>query len=123
MTEEQARNQALAVGGAMLITFVGLGHEFIGLTLFPGAEVYFGGLVGWYAAGLACIAAGLALLAATLGLIRLRLAVPLAIGVAIAGAGAIVLVAVLRGQFHLFALALVVAGLLIAWCHPKSLTE
>lgn len=123
MTKEQARYQALSAGGAMLITFIGVCHEFVGLTLFPGAEVYFGGLVGWHLAGLSCIAVGLVLLAASLGLIRFKRVAAVALVVAVLAVGVMILAAVERGQFHVFALAAFIAGALIAWCYPKSLPQ
>jgi len=123
MTDEQARHQALAASGGAVTIFVGLGHEFVGLTLYPGAEAYFFGPVGWNAAGIACLLAGIALLAAALKLIRPPTWTVVATGIllAIAGAGAMALVAVLHRPFHLFALALVVWGLIVAYSYPRSL--
>src|SRR5689334_14352438 len=110
MTEEQARYQALAASGGAVTILVGLGHELVGLTLYPGAEAYFFGPIGWNAAGIACVLAGVALLAAALKLVRLPTWTVVVTGIllAIGGAGAMALVAILHRPFHLFALALVV---------------
>lgn len=122
MTKEQARNQALAASGGALTVFIGLCHEFVGLVLFPWGEAFFGGPVGWHLAGLICIAVGVGLFAGALRLVRFPV-VPVAIVLSVAGVAVTVITAVLTQQFHLFALTLAVSGVVIAYCHPRSLAH
>lgn len=122
MTRRQARDQALAAGGAMIVTFIGLIHIVVGETIFPWAPAFVGGYAIWYAMGGACLAFGLALLAATLGLMRMPVVWP-CIAVAMGSLALTALVAAVKGEFHFFAVVLAAASLIIAWRHPKSLTE
>ena len=119
MTKEQARNQALAASGAMIIAFIGVVHEVVGETLFPWAPAFVGGYLIWYAMGAACIAFGLALLGATLGMVRLPVVWP-CIALAVGTIGLTVFVEIVHGQFHFFAVSLAVAGLMTAWFYRKS---
>src|SRR5690349_16737294 len=101
MTKEQARNQALAVSGAMIVAFIGVVHEVVGETIFPWAPAFVGGYAIWYAMGAACLAFGLALLAATLRLTRMPVVVP-CIVLAVGALGLTVFISVVKGEFHFF---------------------
>jgi hypothetical protein len=92
--------RALASAGAVLVAYVGVVHEVIGTTLYPEGPAFFGGSVGWHAAGLGAIAAGGLLLLAALG----RARVPWR---AIAAT-------VLERSFYLFATTLPLAALAVA---------
>jgi hypothetical protein len=105
--------RALASAGAVLVAYVGVVHEVIGTTLYPEGPAFFGGSVGWHAAGLGAIAAGGLLLLAALG----RARVPWrAIAATVGGAGAFVALqdAVLERSFYLFATTLPLAALAVA---------
>jgi len=119
MTKEQARNQALAASGAMIVAFIGVVHVVVGETIFPWAPAFVGGYVIWYAMGVACLAFGLALLAATLGLVRLPVVWP-CIVLAVGSLALTALVEVIHREFHFFAVALAVAGAMTAWFYRKS---
>lgn len=119
MTQEQARAQALAVSGAVVIAFIGMIHEVVGETIFPWAPAFVGGYVIWYAMGALCLAFGVGMMAATLGLARLPVVWP-CIVIAVGSLALTVLVAVVKGEFHFFAVSLAVAGLATAWFHRKS---
>lgn len=99
--------------GAVLLIYVGLAHEMIGLELYPEGATLFGGMAGWHAAGLLLILGGLLILAGALGVLWVPMAT---LGAAIAAAGfAVALVhAVTEGRSHFFALTLLVAGAAIA---------
>ncbi len=113
MTELVSRRQALACAGATLLAYVGVIHEVVGATLYPDGPLFFGGTVGWHAAGLGLLATGVALAAATLGVVRLPV-VALALALGAAGAVAVAGEAWVHGGFHLFAFTMVVAGLGVA---------
>ena len=119
MTREQARHQALAVSGAVVIAFIGVVHVVVGETIFPWAPAFVGGYVIWYAMGVACLAFGLALVAATLGFIRFPV-VWSCIVLAIGSLALTALVEVIHGEFHFFAVALAAAGVTTAWFYRKS---
>ena len=119
MTKAQARYQALAVSGAMIVAFIGVVHDVVGETIFPWAPAFVGGYVIWYAMGAACLAFGLALVAATLRLVRMPVVVP-CIALAVGGFALTALVAIVKGEFHFFAVSLALAGLMTAYFHPKS---
>lgn len=119
MTKEQARAQALAVSGAVIIAFIGVVHEVVGETIFPWAPAFVGGYFNWYAMGAACLAFGLALLAATLGFIRMPVVAP-CIVLAVGALALTAFVAVVQGEFHFFAVSLAAAGAMTAWFHRKS---
>jgi uncharacterized membrane protein len=112
--EEQAsRRRALACLGAGLVAYVGVAHEVVGTTLFPYAPAVFGGPIPFHAVGVAGIVTGLLMVAGTLGLVRVPL-VPLGVVLGALGAAIFVLTAGRYGDFHLFALTLSLAGLLVA---------
>ncbi len=119
MTDEQARYQAFAVSGAVIVAFIGLVHEFVGEALWPWAPALVGGYPIWYSMGAACVLAGLALLAATLGFLRFNVTLACAV-LAAAAVGATVLVAVTHQVFHFFAVSLAVAAVATAYFHRKS---
>jgi len=119
MSREGALYQSLAACGAAVITFVGVCHEAVGATLFPWGPAFLGGPVGWHGTGLVAIAAGLALLGGTLGLFSFPV-VPLALVAAAIGVFFLVAAAVVHGQFHVFALAVVCCGTLTAYCHRRA---
>jgi len=119
MTKEKARYQALAASGAMIVAFIGVVHVVVGETIFPWAPAFVGGYVIWYAMGVACLAFGLGLLAATLGLIRMPVVIP-CIVLAVGSLALTVLVEVIYGEFHFFAVALAVAAATTAWFYRKS---
>jgi hypothetical protein len=106
--------RALASAGAVLVAYVGVVHEVIGTTLYPDGPAFFGGSVGWHAAGLGAIAAGGLLLLASLGVAR----VPWRVLAAVVGAsGALVALAdaLTERSFHLFAATLPIAALAVAF--------
>ena len=113
MTELVSRRQALAFAGATLLAYVGVVHEVVGTRLYPDGPLFFGGTIGWHAAGIGLIAAGAALAVAALGVFRLPV---VALSLTLGGAGAVVFVeeALVHGGFHLFALTMVVAGAVVA---------
>jgi len=119
MTREQARAQALAVSGAVIITYVGIIHVAVGASIWPWAPAFVGGEVNWYVMGVVCIAFGLALVAATLRLVRLPVLAMCAVGVAM-GVGLIVLVALVKDLFHFYAASLAVACVMTAYFHRKA---
>lgn len=116
---ETARYRALAASGAVLVAFVGVCHEVVGETLFPWGPAFVGGALPWHALGFFAIAIGLNLLLATLGLGHFPV-VPFALAMAVVGAFFTIVAAVLHGQFHLFALTVCGAGLLVAHAHAKA---
>jgi hypothetical protein len=106
------RGRTLACGGGLLVAYVGLCHEMVGLPLFPHALAWFGGPVPFHLAGVAGIALGLLITAAALG----RAPVPVApLGVVAMAIGALVVAieAVWNRGFHFFACSLFVAGVLV----------
>ncbi|MEW6366745.1 MAG: hypothetical protein AB1714_19120 [Acidobacteriota bacterium] len=122
MSREGAVYQSLASCGAALIAFIGLCHEFVGQVLFEWGPSLFGGTLGWHAAGLLFIALGLLMLGGTLRLIEFPV-VPLsalmtAIGIAVGAFAATV-----HRQFHLFAFATAVAGIITAFCHRRAIAR
>lgn len=114
-----ARYRALAACGAAIITFIGVCHEVVGAVLFPWGPAFVGGALPWHGLGLFVIAAGSNVLAGTLGLVRFPV-VPFAILAAILGAFFVVVAAVLHGQFHFFALAASLAGVLTAYAQRQA---
>jgi len=119
MTREQARAQALAVSGAVIIAFIGVVHEVVGETIFPWAPAFVGGYATWYAMGAACLAFGLALTAATLGFLRMPVVWPCIVA-AVGAVGLTVLVAVVQGEFHFFAMSIAAAAVMTAYFHRKA---
>jgi len=119
MSRQGARYQSLAASGAAVITFVGVCHEAVGATLFPWGPAFLGGPVGWHGTGLFAIAAGLGLLGGTLGLFRFPV-VQLSLLASAIGVFFLVATAVLHGEFHVFALAVVCCGALTAYCHRRA---
>jgi hypothetical protein len=105
--------RALASAGAILVAYVGVVHEVIGTTLYPDGPAFFGGSVGWDAAGLGAIAAGCALLLAALGRARVPWRV-LAVVVGASGAFVALEDALHEHSFHLFAATLPIAALAVA---------
>ncbi len=122
MLDPHTFHRSLAASGAALVVFIGLSHEFVGAALFPWAPAIFGGSVGWHAVGLAGIVAGLLLFAGTLHLVRVPV---VTLSSVVAGLGALVTAytAVVHSQFHFFAVALCLAGVLVAVCHPRAERE
>lgn len=119
MSKDEALHQSLASCGATLIAFVGVCHEAAGDVIFPWGPAFLGGPIGWHGVGLFGIASGLLLLAGTLHLFRFPV-VPFALFAAAIGSFFFVATAALHGEFHAFALAVVCAGLLTAYCHPRA---
>lgn len=122
MSKEQALYQSLASCGAVLIAFIGVCHEVAGHIVFPWAPAALGGPIGWHGAGISTVVLGVLLLAGTLGLIRFPV-VPLALIVALAGAVIGVFTAVVHHQFHLFALALAIAGVTTAFFDRRAAAQ
>jgi hypothetical protein len=119
MSKEEARYQSLASCGATVVAFVGLCHEVAGHIIFPWGPAFLGGPIGWHGVGLFAITSGLLLLGGTLRVIPFPV-VPFALFGSAIGVFFVVATAVLHREFHVFALAVVLAGLLIAYCHPKA---
>ncbi|MDQ3982593.1 MAG: hypothetical protein M3271_07940 [Actinomycetota bacterium] len=120
ISEEEALYRSLASCGAALIAFVGVAHEAVGDNLFPWGPGLLGGSVGWHGTGLLVIALGLLLLGGTLRLYRFPV-VPLALSAAALAAFFVVFAAVRHRQFHMFALAGFLAGIVTAYFHRKAL--
>jgi hypothetical protein len=104
--------RALASAGAVLVAYVGVVHEVIGTRLYPDGPAFFGGSVGWHAAGLGAIAAGGVLLLAALGRARVPWRVVAAV-VGVSGAVVALADAVIERSFHLFAATLPIAALAV----------
>ena len=83
----------------------------VGARLYPDGPAYFGGPLGWHAAGLSLVGLGVAMMGGTLGLARVPI-VPLALVGIVAGAVSVVGDAVVHGGIHFFASTMVVAGAL-----------
>jgi uncharacterized membrane protein len=107
------RRRALATAGAVLVAHVGLVHEVVGAKLYPDGPAFFGGALGWNAAGVLGIALGIAMAAGALEFAAVPL-VPLATVAIAAGAVCVVGEALQHGGFHFFAATLVAAGALVA---------
>ena len=120
MSTNPALHQSLASCGAMLIAFIGACHEMVGSTLFPWGPALFGGPLGWHALGWFVIVGGLLALAGTLRLIRWFPVLPFAWMAAWVAGGLVVYTALAHHAFHFFALAASLAGLVTAYCHPRS---
>ena len=119
MVDPQTVHRSLAASGAVLVAFIGLSHEFVGASLFPWGPAAFGGPIGWHGVGVSGILAGLLLLAGTLRLVAFPV-FSLAAVIAVLGAGIGAYTAVARGQFHFFAFALSLSGVLVAFCHRRA---
>ncbi len=122
MSKEQALYQSLASCGAVLIAFIGVCHEVAGHIVFPWAPAALGGPIGWHGAGVSTFFLGVLLLAGTLGLIKFPV-VPFALIVTVAGAVIGVFTAVVHHQFHLFALAIVIAGATTAFFYRRAAAQ
>jgi hypothetical protein len=117
--EQELVARALASAGAILIAYVGVVHEVVGRKLYPDGPAWFGGLVGWHAAGVATIAAGGLLLLAALG----RARVPWrAIAAAVGAISAVVALAEALQEhgFHLFAVTNTIAALGVVICLRRT---
>jgi hypothetical protein len=122
MSRQAAVDQALATSCAAIIAFIGVCHEFVGAALFPWGPDFFGGAIGWHAIGVFAIASGLLAMAGTLHLMRVP--IPLLSMVAVgAGAAIAVATAVLHGQFHMFAIAVALAGFGMTVFHRRAMTD
>jgi hypothetical protein len=119
MSRQRALYQSLAASGAAVITFVGVCHEAVGATLFPWGPAFLGGPIGWHGTGLVAIATGLGLVGGALGLFPFPV-VQLSLLASAIGVFFVVATAVLHGQFHVFALAVVCCGALTAYCHRRA---
>jgi len=119
MSQQQAVYQSLAASGASLIAFIGVCHEFVGDTLFPWAPAFLGGPIVWHSLGLLTIVLGLLLLAGTLRLIEFPV-ISFSLVTAAVGLVLVAVVASLHHQFHMFALAVALAGFGTAFCHRKA---
>jgi hypothetical protein len=119
MINQEARFQAVATAGAVLIAFIGVVHEVVGAQLFPWGPALFGGPIGWHGVGIACIAIGLLLAAGTLKLI----AFPVLLGAGVtaaAGLGVGLFTAIVHREFHLFAFTIFLAGTGTVLFHQKA---
>lgn len=115
----QARYQALASCGAILIAYLGLVHELVGAQLFPWAPALLQGPVGWHGAGIAMIVIGVSLLAGTLRLAK----VPIIFLCALAGTFALgisVIAPLIFHQFHFGSTTIVIAAMTTAIFDRKS---
>jgi hypothetical protein len=122
VTPEQARNQALAACGAVLIAFIGFCHEVVGDLLFPWGPELLGGPIGWHGTGLLAICTGLLLLAGTLGVIRFPV-IPVALIVSVVGLLFLVIAATRYDDLHAFTLAASFAGLCTAHFHKRAVED
>lgn len=120
MSEQSSRYQALAASGAAIVAFVGVCHEVVGPQLFPWGPAFFGGVVPWHAVGVLCIATGSALLCGVLRLFWFPV-VAVSVILVVVGIGAAVISQVAHGQFHMFAVALAVSGVVTAVCYREAL--
>ena len=119
MVDHQTLHRSLASSGAVLVTFIGVCHAFVGAPVFPWAPSTFGSPLAFHSAGVALIVAGLALLGGTLRVVALPV-IWLALVLAFGGALITAYTAVVHGEFHLFALALSLASVLIAFSHRRA---
>lgn len=122
MSKDEALYQSLASCGAVLIAFIGVCHEVAGHIVFPWGKAFLGGPIGWHATGLFAIFGGLLLLGGTLRLIRVPV-VPFSLLAATIGAFFFVATAVLHDQFHMFALAGFLSGIVTAYFHRKAVHQ
>jgi hypothetical protein len=122
MSKEAALYQSLAASGATLIAFIGVCHEVIGHVIFPWAPAFFGGPVGWHALGVFAISVGLLLLGGVLRLVKIPV-VPVSLLVTAIGIAVACLAAVRYQQFHMFALAASLSGIVTAACHRRAMQE
>lgn len=118
MTQEEAMYQSLAACGAVLIAFIGVCHETIGLILFPWA-LTIGGPIAWHALGIFAIVAGLLVLGGTLRVIAFPV-VPFALLALVLAVVVFIYTAVAHQQFHMFALVAAVSGGVTAIFHRKA---
>jgi hypothetical protein len=109
----------MAACGGALIAFIGVCHESVGSVLFPWGPRLLGGPIGWNGVGILAIGTGLLLLGGTLGLIRFPVVFVALVTVAI-GVFFVAFAGVVHHQFHMFALALAIAGAATAYAHPKA---
>lgn len=109
---------SFTVAGAVLIVFIGLSHEFVGARVFPWGPATFGGPLGWHGLGVGGTLLALVLLAGVLGRVRVPIG-PVALAFAVLGATITIYTAVAHGEFHFFAVSLVIAAIVVALCHGR----
>ncbi len=119
VSKRQTTYQSLASCGAVVIAFIGFTHEVAGDIIFPWGPSFLGGPIGWHASGLLAITTGLFLLAGTLRLVHFPV-VPVSLLAAAAGVFFLVVAAARYGDFHVFALAGVFAGIATAYFHHAA---
>lgn len=119
ISREESLYRSLSSCGAALIAFIGVAHEAVGHILFPWGPAFLGGPVGWHVTGVLAIASGLLLLGGTLRLFRFSV-VPFALAAAAMGAFFVVVTAVLHQEFHMFALAGFLSGVVTTHFHRKA---
>ena len=119
MSREKELYQSLASSGAVLITFIGICHEFVGHIVFPWGPATLGGVIGWHGLGIFIIVIGLLLLGGTLRLIRFPV-IPWAIVALILGLIVSIFTAIAHYQFHMFAFAVALAAAAIVVFHRKA---
>ena len=119
MSREKELYQSLASSGAVLITFIGICHEFVGHIVFPWGPATLGGVIGWHGLGIFIIVIGLLLLGGTLRLIRFPV-IPWAIVALILGLIVSIFTAIAHYQFHMFAFSVALAAAAIVVFHRKA---
>ena len=119
MSREKELYQSLASSGAVLITFIGICHEFVGHIVFPWGPATLGGVIGWHGLGIFIIVIGLLLLGGTLRIIRFPV-IPWAIVASILGLIVSIFTAIVHYQFHMFAFAVALAAAAIVVFHRKA---
>ena len=119
MSREKELYQSLASSGAVLITFIGICHEFVGHIVFPWGPSTLGGFIGWHGLGIFIIVIGLLLLGGTLRIIRFPV-IPWAIVASILGLIVSIFTAIAHYQFHMFAFAVALAAAAIVVFHRKA---
>jgi hypothetical protein len=122
MTKQEGVFQSLATSGAVLITFIGVCHEFLGDTLFPWGPALFGGPIGWHGLGISAIIVGVLLAAGTLRVMRFPIA-PVAFVVATMGLAVFLFTAIAYGKFHLMALTIFIAAIGTAVFDRKAMSR
>ena len=118
MSKQEALFQSLATSGAVLFIFVGVCHEFVGAQLFPWGPILMGPII-WHALGILAIVVGCLLVAGTLRVIWVPVVaialISAAIGLAIG-----LFTAVVHREFHMFALATIIAAIGTAISYQKA---
>jgi hypothetical protein len=119
MSKQEALFQSLATAGAVLVTFIGVVHEFIGAKLFPWGPALLGGPIVWHGLGVGSTMVGLLMTAGVLRIIKFPV-ITCSVIIAVAGLSVMLLTAVLYQEFHLFALTVCLAAITTGGCYRRA---